>query len=356
MADILFVDKIYKRFGRTVTAKGITLRIKQGEFFTFLGPSGSGKSTLLRMIAGLETPDSGEIYIGGRAVGSVPPWKRDLGMVFQHYAVFPHMSVMDNVCYGLRMRGVARRDAEERGQRMLELVGLGSRGNAVVTRMSGGEQQRVALARALAPEPMILLLDEPLSALDEKIRRQMQKELKGIQKKLGTTFVYVTHDQEEALTMSDRVGVFNNGLCEQVDEPHTLHRVPRTRFVADFFRGSNVVSASVEGVDEERGLIQLSIGAAKAAIKAKRRLTIQQAVDVALRAENLRLGRSAKGATVHWTGIIVAASYRGAMTDYEVEVERVGRVVATTMSREQHDVGSSVEIGIDAEHVVILDD
>lgn len=351
---ILRVQGIRKRFGSTVTARDITLSIDAGEFFTFLGPSGSGKSTLLRMIAGLETPDAGDIFIMNRNVASVPPWQRDLGMMFQHYAVFPHMSVMDNVCYGLRMRGVRKPQARERAQRMLDLVGLGSRGDAVVTRMSGGEQQRVALARALAPRPKMLLLDEPLSALDEKIRRQMQQQLKEIQRELGTTFIYVTHDQEEALTMSDRVAVFNEGVCVQVDEPHRLHQKPKTRFVAQFFRGCNIVPAQASRSADDR--IHLQIGEATAAVSSNGSTSVRDRVNIALRAENVRLGNEAATMPVQWTGKLESATYRGANTDYQIHVDSLGRLLATTISRQQYDTGATVTVGVAADDIVLLDD
>lgn len=357
MSDtILKVQNIQKRFGATITAKNITLSIDKGEFFTFLGPSGSGKSTLLRMIAGLETPDAGDIFIMNANVASVPPWKRDLGMMFQNYAVFPHMSVMENVSYGLRMRGVGKRQARARAQEMLDLVGLGARANAVVTRMSGGEQQRIALARALAPSPKMLLLDEPLSALDEKIRRQMQEQLKEIQRELGTTFVYVTHDQEEALTMSDRVAVFNGGVCVQVDEPHALHQKPKTRFVAQFFRGCNIVSGTIEDSALPDKPQRLKIGDALVPLPEAGWVRGRREVNVALRAENLLIGEEARTTPIQWDGRIDSVVYRGANTDYEVDVDGVGRLVVTTISRHEHEAGGVVKIGVGADDVVLLAD
>src|ERR1035437_5132869 len=237
---------INKRFGLTVTADNFSLTIYKGEFFTFLGPSGSGKSTILRMVAGLEQPDSGRILFGGHDLVGVPPWKRNLGMMFQQYAIFPHMTVAENVAYGLKARSMPVEARRARVQEMLELIGMASQGDKNPTLLGGGEQQRVALARALAPSPEMLLLDEPLSALDEKIRREMQLELKHIQRQTGTTFFYVTHDQEEALTMSDRVAVLSGGRCVQCDAPEIIFTRPRTRFVARFFRGCNVIDAVLE--------------------------------------------------------------------------------------------------------------
>ncbi len=243
---ILELRHVCKRFGSAVPADDVSLAIEAGEFFTFLGPSGSGKSTLLRIIAGLERADAGQIRLRGQDMGGVPPWRRHLGMVFQQYANFPHMNVARNVAYGLRRRGLERAGIEARVAELLDLVGLSGFADRRVTQLSGGEQQRVAIARALAPRPELLLLDEPLAALDEKIRREMQGELTKIQAATGTTFVYVTHDQEEALTMSDRIAVLNRGRCIQVDQPERIFRFPRTRFVAGFFRGCNVLEGHLE--------------------------------------------------------------------------------------------------------------
>ena len=241
---ILELRHVRKRFGATVPADDVSLSIEAGEFFTFLGPSGSGKSTLLRIVAGLEQADAGEVILKGRAVGDVPPWRRHLGMVFQHYANFPHMNVAQNIAYGLRRRGLSRPEIGARVAELLDLVGLSGFEERRVSQLSGGEQQRVAIARALAPQPELLLLDEPLAALDEKIRREMQGELTKIQDATGTTFVYVTHDQEEALTMSDRIAVLHRGQCVQCDHPERIFRFPRTRFVASFFRGCNVLEVA----------------------------------------------------------------------------------------------------------------
>ena len=252
-ATILELDRISKRFGATVAADALSLTVQKGEFFTFLGPSGSGKSTVLRMVAGLEEPDGGTIRIDGQDVAAVAPWHRNLGMMFQNYAVFPHMNVRMNVGYGLKARRLPPSEVKKRVDAMLELVGLASLGDKNVTLLSGGEQQRVALARALAPEPRMLLLDEPLSALDEKIRRAMQAELKHVHRRTGTTFLYVTHDQEEALTLSDRIAVINRGRCVQCDAPERLYKRPRRRFVAEFFRGCNVLEAELAGRARRRG-------------------------------------------------------------------------------------------------------
>src|SRR3989441_4950385 len=237
----LRVQGVRKTYGQIVAVAGIDLTVEEGEFFTLLGPSGSGKTTLLRLIAGFERPDSGKIELGGRDVTSVPPHLRETNTVFQDYALFPHMTVGENIGYGLRVKGVPaaeRRERVERAVRMVRLVGLDQRRP---NQLSGGQRQRVALARAVVNEPEVLLLDEPLGALDLKLRQEMQLELKRIQKQVGITFVYVTHDQEEALTMSDRVAVMAQGAIEQVGAPAEVYERPATEFVAGFIGISNVL-------------------------------------------------------------------------------------------------------------------
>ena len=237
----LRIQGVRKSYGQVVAVAGVDLVVDEGEFFTLLGPSGSGKTTLLRLIAGFERPDAGRIELGGRDVTGLPPYARDTNTVFQDYALFPHMSVAQNIGYGLRIKGVPRREREKRVQRALEMVRLAALGNRRPNQLSGGQRQRVALARAVINEPEVLLLDEPLGALDLKLRQEMQIELKQIQKEVGITFVYVTHDQEEALTMSDRMAVMSNGLIEQIGPPVEVYEQPATEFVAGFIGISNVL-------------------------------------------------------------------------------------------------------------------
>src|SRR5213595_2675663 len=237
----LRVEGVSKRYGRVLAVDNVSLTIAEGEFFTLLGPSGSGKTTLLRLIAGFERPDSGRIELAGRDVTSVPPHLRDTNTVFQDYALFPHMSVADNIAYGLRVKGVPHQARDKRVQRALAMVRLTGLGHRRPNQLSGGQRQRVALARAVVNEPEVLLLDEPLGALDLKLRQEMQIELKQIQKEVGITFVYVTHDQEEALTMSDRMAVMSNGLIEQIGPPVEVYEQPATEFVAGFIGISNVL-------------------------------------------------------------------------------------------------------------------
>jgi len=239
------LDDVGRSFGEVDAVAGVTLAVEDGEFFSMLGPSGSGKTTCLRLIAGFDTPTRGRILLRGKDASRLPPYERDVNTVFQDYALFPHLSVLENIEYGLRMKGVAPAERKKRAGAALEQVALPGLGERRPSQLSGGQRQRVALARALVNEPRVLLLDEPLGALDLKLREQMQVELKTLQRKLGITFVYVTHDQGEALSMSDRVAVFNRGRLEQVDRPRVLYDQPRTAFVADFVGTANVIKAEV---------------------------------------------------------------------------------------------------------------
>jgi ABC-type Fe3+/spermidine/putrescine transport system ATPase subunit len=352
---ILQLERVDKRFDRTLAADRLSLTVYRGEFFTFLGPSGSGKSTILRMIAGLEQPDAGRILIAGQDVAGVPPWRRHLGMVFQHYAVFPHMNVAENVGYGLRVRRRPAREVEEKVAGLLRLVGLAGFAARDVTSLSGGEQQRVALARALALEPSLLLLDEPLSALDEKIRREMQAELKHIQQKTGTTFLYVTHDQEEALTMSDRIAVLGHGACVQCDAPERLFRRPRTRFVAGFFRGSNVLGADLRGREGERALVGIGGEVVRVPLEGAA-VPDRPRVDLALRAEHLRVGPGAEACEVRVPATLIEVIYRGTNVDHVLELPGGQRAVATSTRREVDGAGGPVVCGFNAGDLVLLED
>jgi ABC-type Fe3+/spermidine/putrescine transport system ATPase subunit len=352
-APALQLENVSKRFGSTTAADRIDLTVESGEFFTLLGPSGSGKSTVLRMIAGLERPDSGVIRIDSREMQDVPPWHRRLGMVFQQYALFPHMDAAQNVAYGLRLRKVPRQRVEQRVSELLQLVGLAGFEKKPVTVLSGGEQQRVALARGLALEPSLLLLDEPLGALDEKIRREMQVELKSIQREARTTFVYVTHDQEEALTVSDRIAVMHRGQLLQCDRPERIFRRPRTCFVASFFRGCNVLQADLVGRD---GDLQLRLAGAQIAVAPPSDYPApDDRVPVGLRAEDVHIGREKGGNDVEVEVTIKEVVYRGTSVDYLVELADGQDLVATSTRREPGlEPGGQAAIGFSTDDVVPL--
>lgn len=238
-------DKVSRHFGEVKAVDEANLEIHDGEFFSMLGPSGSGKTTCLRMIAGFDRPTSGQIFLYGEDVSNLPPYERNVNTVFQDYALFPHMTVADNIAYGLMVKKIAKPERMKRVEEMLDLVQLSGFGGRKPSQLSGGQRQRVALARALINHPKVLLLDEPLGALDLKLRQQMQIELKAIQKRVGITFIFVTHDQEEALTMSDRIALFNQGKIEQIGSPSEIYEHPQSAFVAGFVGTSNLVSGEV---------------------------------------------------------------------------------------------------------------
>ena len=243
MRKLIEFKNIVKTFDDQLVLKGINLSIDENEFVTLLGPSGCGKTTLLRILGGFVEQSEGEVYFGDIEISNVPPYKREINTVFQRYALFPHMNVFDNVAFGLRIKKLDKDIIKQKVERMLKMVGLSGFGDRPVTLLSGGQQQRVAIARALVNEPMVLLLDEPLGALDLKLRKEMQIELKKIQKEVGITFIYVTHDQEEALTMSDKIVVLNNGEIQQIGTPTDIYNEPENRFVANFIGESNIVDA-----------------------------------------------------------------------------------------------------------------
>jgi spermidine/putrescine ABC transporter ATP-binding subunit len=244
---VIHIDSVSKRFGAVTAVDDVDLEVRENEFFALLGPSGCGKTTLLRMLAGFETPDAGRLLLDGHDLVGVKPYRRPLNMMFQSYALFPHMTVLENVTYGLKMEGVRKDEARSRATTALEQVRLGEVGSRRPAQLSGGQRQRVALARALVKSPRVLLLDEPLSALDRQIRGEMQLELKRLQHEVGITFIVVTHDQEEAMTMADRIALMRDGRVEQVGAPDTLYEAPATRFVASFLGDANLFPGRVSG-------------------------------------------------------------------------------------------------------------
>jgi spermidine/putrescine transport system ATP-binding protein len=283
---IVRLDRVTKRFGSVEAVKDLDVGIDRGQFVTLLGPSGCGKSTTLRMIGGFEAPTEGRIFIAGQDVTRLPPNKRDVNMVFQDYALFPHMSVRGNIAFGLELKGLGRGAIDARIRELLDFLQLQTFEDRMPDQLSGGQRQRVALARALAPDPKVLLLDEPLGALDAKLRRQLQLELKAIQRRTGKTFVFVTHDQEEALTMSDRVVVMNTGRIEQDGSPSELYRHPRSRFVADFIGETNILHCRVAGREGDALVLEWN-GLTVRAADPGAGLSPGATVDAALRPESI---------------------------------------------------------------------
>ncbi len=305
------LENVVKRFDDSAAVDGISLEIPHGAFFALLGPSGCGKTTTLRMIGGFEEPTEGRILLGDEDVVGRPPYKRDVNTVFQSYALFPHMTIADNVAFGLERRKVAKGEIGGRVREILDLVGLGEYGNRKPRQLSGGQQQRVALARALVNHPRVLLLDEPLGALDLKLRKQMQLELKRIQNEVGITFVHVTHDQEEAMTMADTIAVMNRGRIEQLGPPQDLYEQPATAFVAGFLGVSNLLRGVVEGPDavrlEDGTLVRADVGGRTGAVA------------VGVRPEKITLGPG--GGSNELSGTVVETAYIGVATEVLVETK-----------------------------------
>jgi spermidine/putrescine transport system ATP-binding protein len=318
--ELTGVVKEFHSRGEVVAAvRGIDLQIHEGEFFSLLGPSGCGKTTTMRMIAGFEEPTHGLIRLRGQDVTGIPPNKRDVNMVFQSYALFPHMSVFENVAFGLRRKRVAKPEITRRVGEMLAIVDLAGRGERRPRELSGGQQQRVALARALVNNPRALLLDEPLGALDLKLRQAMQVELKRIQREVGITFVYVTHDQNEALTMSDRIAVMNDGLIEHLGTPREIYEHPRTRFVAGFIGTSNLLTGTVARVEGDHAVIEVSPEEQITVPLHGARVTAGGELDLTVRPEKIELSTTAPaGDGCRLRGKVSEVVYLGTSTNFSV--------------------------------------
>ena len=312
---LIQIRALAKSFDNVKAVDGVDLDINAGEFLTLLGPSGSGKTTVLRMIAGFETPDKGSIFLNGKDITNLPAYERDVNTVFQDYALFPHMDVITNIEYGLKVKGIDKKERRQKALVALEQVRLSGYENRKPSQLSGGQRQRVALARALVNRPSVLLLDEPLGALDLKLRQQMQIELKQLQREVGITFIFVTHDQEEALTMSDRIAVFDKGRIQQIDKPSAIYEKPQNRFVADFVGVSNLISGS----------------AAQSVLGKTGTYTV--------RPEKISLGSA--GATARTTtGVIKEVEYLGPATRFLVELDAGISLVALR----QNTVESSIDV------------
>jgi spermidine/putrescine ABC transporter ATP-binding subunit len=314
------LEHVSKRFGSTLAVDDVVLSIRRGEFFSLLGPSGCGKSTTLRMISGFERPTSGSIRIRGRVVNDVPPHRRDTNLVFQQLALFPHLNVFDNIAFGPRIKGTPRTNIRKRVLQMLEMVGLTGYAERRMAQLSGGQQQRVAIARALINEPTVLLLDEPLGALDLKLRVQMQRELKALQHRVGTTFVYVTHDQGEALTMSDRMAVMNLGRVEQVGSGPDLYLRPNTTFVASFIGETNFLKGWAEGQDGD--MVSLRVGEQRLKVRSRHPVQKGQQLTMSVRPERLEISAIEGNETPEgsWRSRLTEVSFLGNTIRYELVV------------------------------------
>ena len=345
---------ITKRFGDFVAVDELNLDIYEGEFFSLLGPSGCGKTTTLRMIAGFEEPTEGAISVAGVEVQGVPPYRRPVNTVFQSYAIFPHLNVFDNVAFGLRRAGVKGEELKVRVTEACEMVQLAGFEKRKPGMLSGGQQQRVALARALVNRPKVLLLDEPLGALDLKLRKELQLELRNLQHEVGITFVYVTHDQEEALTMSDRIAVMNEGKVQQLADPTTLYETPANRFVAGFIGQTNAFSGTVEASDGSRITLRTQGPRIEAVVRGETVPEVGGEAHVAVRPEKVRFGASGDNVCAAEVRQIV---YLGASTQYIVELEGGGKLVLyqqNAFDATGPSEGDGVSVAWDAQNCLVL--
>ena len=349
---VVELQGVVKRFGEEVIAvDNVNLTITDGEFFSLLGPSGCGKTTTLRMVAGLELPTAGSIRIHGEEMGLRPPNKRPVNTVFQSYALFPHMTVAANIGFGLEMRKVPKSERREQIDWAIDLVEMGSMAHRKPSQLSGGQQQRVALARALVNRPEVLLLDEPLGALDLKLRQQMQIELKNLQREVGITFVYVTHDQEEAVTMSDRIGVMHDGKLLQIDSPEAIYERPTTRFVADFIGQTNFLEATVAAADE----VVLANGDRLLLASDQ---PVGASVAVTVRPERLTVHRRGEGpeSQHRLDGLVENVTYLGNAVVYGVSIDWMHLEVRcpATLTGARRDVGAEVTVSFAPEHAAVV--
>jgi spermidine/putrescine ABC transporter ATP-binding subunit len=347
------LSRVTKRFGRVTAVDGVSFTVRRGSFFSLLGPSGCGKTTILRMISGFEEPSEGQILISGRPMTGVPAYRRPTNLVFQHLSLFPHLSVSENIGFGLEMKKAARPAIRREVAAMLELIELPGFGDRRIHQLSGGQQQRVAIARALINKPTVVILDEPLGALDLKLRNQMQLELKRIQREVGTTFVYVTHDQGEAITMSDHMAVMNQGRVEQIGPCEEIYDRPQTAFVAGFIGETNFLDGEVEGSRNGGALVRahgLSVVTASDGIASG-------PVTLCVRPEKIRLGRSLENVGNVFPARVVEVVYQGGSSTYTVELENRLRLTATAQNADEEmrfAEGENVRVGWRPDSAVVI--
>ncbi|WP_313345364.1 spermidine/putrescine ABC transporter ATP-binding protein [Sedimentibacter sp.] len=339
---IIQLNNITKKFDGEIVLDDINLSVKKNEFVTLLGPSGCGKTTTLRIIGGFETPDEGEVYFDGNLINDVPPFKRQLNTVFQKYALFPHMNVFENIAFGLRIKKTDEKLIESKVEKMLELFNLKNYGKRRIDQLSGGQQQRIAIARALVNEPKVLLLDEPLGALDLKLRKEMQHELKAMQKQIGITFIYVTHDQEEALTMSDTIVVMNDGIIQQMGTPIDIYNEPENAFVADFIGESNII----DGVMHDDYLVEFLGKKFDCVDKGFGR---GEEVDVVIRPEDLDLTPEGKGKL---EGVVKSVTFKGVHYEMDIMVNDYEFLVHST---DMAPVGETVGLTLTPDDIHIME-
>ena len=354
--DIEMKD-VTKRFGDVVAVDNVSLEIEKGEFFALLGPSGCGKTTILRMISGFETPTEGAIFIGGEEMTRVPAFRRPTNLVFQQLSLFPHMSVFKNISFGLEMKRTPKEKIKKAVYEVLELVELEGFAERRIHQLSGGQQQRVAIARALVNHPTVLLLDEPLGALDLKLRNQMQLELKRIQREVGTTFIYVTHDQGEALTMSNRIAVMNKGIIEQIGESGDIYENPQTVFVANFIGETNLIKGLVSTVGEVQAVItseDLHIS-----VRPQKGLDKGQKAFISVRPEKIRLGEQLSELENIYQGVVEEAIYHGELTIYTISIENRHRLTVKVQNvdmKGSYAPGTRLQVGWKIENGIVITD
>lgn len=346
---------VTKYFGEVLAVDNVSLAIEKGEFFSLLGPSGCGKTTVLRMISGFEKPSEGEIYIGGELMTNRPPFRRPTNLVFQNLSLFPHMSVFKNISFGLEMKGLTKDRIKKEVNEMLDLIELSGFADRRINELSGGQQQRVAISRALINHPTVLLLDEPLGALDLKLRNQMQLELKRIQREVGTTFIYVTHDQGEALTMSNRIAVMNRGRIEQIGESDEIYEKPRTVFVANFIGETNLIDGVVSSHEESREVVtskDLPIF-----VRSRESLNRGQKVFVSIRPEKIMLGERLSGIENIFTGTVTETIYQGLLSIYTIFVENRLHLTVKVQNldmKKRYSQGAQVKVGWGIDNGIVI--